>query len=329
MSRFPFTSFPKGWFTVAWSSELSPGDVRPLSYFGRDLVLFRTQGGTPVVLDAHCPHLGAHLGHGGKIDGESIVCPFHAWRFDARGQCTEIPYAKRIPPRAATACWPLIEKNGVIMVWHDPAGGAPSFELPDVPFMRDPSWLPEEAHAEWTISSHVQELVENAVDQSHFLSVHSLPAAEVFDMQLEAECMTMHGRFVMQAGQDPAELVWRFHGLSFGYVHTKNPGGIENCQLLMYTPIDEERVHVRFTTIVKRVRDDGLSRRIMDATNAETIRLFNQDIDIWHAKIYRARPELAQGDGDFMKYRRWASQFYRTTPEASEQPQAARESAAS
>ena len=31
--------------------------------------------------DAYCPHLGAHLGHGGIINGECIECPFHAWRW--------------------------------------------------------------------------------------------------------------------------------------------------------------------------------------------------------------------------------------------------------
>ena len=50
MSRFPFTHFPKGWFTVAWSSELAAGDVRPLRYFGKDLVLFRTESGEARVL---------------------------------------------------------------------------------------------------------------------------------------------------------------------------------------------------------------------------------------------------------------------------------------
>lgn len=319
MSRFPFTHFPRGWFTVAWSSELGPGEVKPLRYFGKDLVLFRTQSGEPKVLDAHCPHLGAHLGYGGKVDGESIICPFHAWRFNGQGQCIEIPYAKRIPPRAQIPCWPLVEKNGVIMVWHDPVGKTePAFEVPDVPFMARDDWFREEAHAEWKIKSHLQELVENAVDQSHFLCVHSLPAAEVFGMETRGHELRMHGRFTMEQGKEPSQLAWNFHGVSFGYVHTKNPGGIENCQLLMYTPIDEELVHVRFTTIVKYVKSDELSRRILHATNDETVRLFNQDIDIWEAKLYRPNPQLAQGDGDFMKYRRWAAQFYRSEQQAAE-----------
>src|SRR5262249_44680373 len=66
--RFPFPRYPDGWFQVAYADELAPGDVVPLRYFGRDLVLYRTQDGAPHVLDAHCPHMGAHLGYGGSAD---------------------------------------------------------------------------------------------------------------------------------------------------------------------------------------------------------------------------------------------------------------------
>src|SRR3546814_6367094 len=71
-------TYPTGWFWVAWSHEVSVEDApRPLRYFGRDLVLYRGASGRPVVLDAHCPHLGAHLGYGGSVCDDDIVCPFH------------------------------------------------------------------------------------------------------------------------------------------------------------------------------------------------------------------------------------------------------------
>ncbi|NRA09648.1 MAG: Rieske 2Fe-2S domain-containing protein, partial [Myxococcales bacterium] len=85
--RYPFTSTPDGWYHVAASEEVEAGQVRSLRFFGRDLVLFRTESGEAIVLDAHCPHLGAHLGHGGQVVGESIRCPFHAWRFGSDGRC--------------------------------------------------------------------------------------------------------------------------------------------------------------------------------------------------------------------------------------------------
>ena len=126
------TGFPRGWFVVAWSEDLPVGGVRPLKYFGRDLVLFRTESGVPKMLDAFCPPLGAHLGHGGEVKGESIACPFHAWEFDGAGRCTAIPYANKIPKKARLNTWPVAERNGVIFVWHDRDGGAPTWEVPAI-----------------------------------------------------------------------------------------------------------------------------------------------------------------------------------------------------
>ena len=66
--RYPFP-LPFGWFQVAYSSDLEPGQSKPLSYFGQELVIFRTEAGVPKVLDAYCPHLGAHLGYGTNENG--------------------------------------------------------------------------------------------------------------------------------------------------------------------------------------------------------------------------------------------------------------------
>jgi len=79
--RYPFP-VPNGWFVVAQSSDLTPGDVQPLYYFGRDLVLYRTADGEARVMDAHCMHLGAHLAVGGRVERDCIRCPFHGWKFD-------------------------------------------------------------------------------------------------------------------------------------------------------------------------------------------------------------------------------------------------------
>ena len=102
--RFPF-ALPNGWFSIAWSEEVKPGEVRLVSYFGCELVVFRSEAGVPYVLDPYCPHLRAHLGHGGTVVGDTIRCPFHAWRYDGAGRCVEVPYAKKIPPAAKLRSW--------------------------------------------------------------------------------------------------------------------------------------------------------------------------------------------------------------------------------
>ena len=67
-------AFPESWYHLAMSSELPPGGVLTRRVCGREVVAFRTVTGSLGVLDAHCPHLGAHLGHGGRVVGEALRC---------------------------------------------------------------------------------------------------------------------------------------------------------------------------------------------------------------------------------------------------------------
>src|SRR5690348_7814461 len=100
MGRYPFSSTPNGWYQVAYTDELPARAVRTLRYFGRDLVAWRDDAGAAHVMDAYCPHLGAHLGHGGVVEGDSLRCPFHGWRFGGEGACVAIPGGLKIPPKA-------------------------------------------------------------------------------------------------------------------------------------------------------------------------------------------------------------------------------------
>lgn len=127
-----------GWYAVAWSDEIPVGGVEPLVAGGREYVLFRAEDGTPLVLDAHCRHLGAHLGYGGAVEGAALRCPFHGWRWEADGICSDVPYAKpaegakRIPTGARIGAWTACDRNEVVCAW---LGGdeTPGYEIPELP----------------------------------------------------------------------------------------------------------------------------------------------------------------------------------------------------
>ena len=170
-SRFPFTSSPKGWFAVALSRELGPGQVLPVKAFEKDLVLFRGEDGQAKLLGAFCPHMGAHLGHGGKVVDNTIKCPFHAWQFDGTGQCAKIPYADRIPPKAKVRPWTVMERNGMILAWNDIEGSAPEWEVPVIPEIGSDEWTDFEVR-EWDIKTHSLDMAENQVDVAHFQYLH-------------------------------------------------------------------------------------------------------------------------------------------------------------
>jgi nitrite reductase/ring-hydroxylating ferredoxin subunit len=98
--KVPFTWKVTGWFMVGWSPELPVGEVRPLRYFGEDLVAYRDESGELHVLEGHCKHLGAHVGHGGTVVGDCVQCPFHGWRWGPDGTNRYIPYQPERPNRA-------------------------------------------------------------------------------------------------------------------------------------------------------------------------------------------------------------------------------------
>ena len=79
---------------------------RRIFYFDRHLVAWRDDAGELHVQDPFCPHLGAHLGHGGTVEDCQIVCPFHGWKFDAEGVNTEIPYSERTNRKGTPAHLP-------------------------------------------------------------------------------------------------------------------------------------------------------------------------------------------------------------------------------
>jgi nitrite reductase/ring-hydroxylating ferredoxin subunit len=76
--NFP-APYPNGWYHVCDAEELVGGQVLAITALGREMVGFRGANGVAGVLHAFCPHLGTHLGHGGRVEGDTLVCPYHEW----------------------------------------------------------------------------------------------------------------------------------------------------------------------------------------------------------------------------------------------------------
>jgi len=309
--RFPFPRYPTGWFQIGWSDAIKPGDVKPLRYFGQDLVMFRSESGKLSVLDAFCPHLGAHLGHGGKVEGEDLKCPFHAWKFNGDGECTEVPYAKKIPPKAKMECWPIREVNNLIMVWHDIDKNPPAWEIPALKEFNENAdeWSPP-ARREWTLRTHNQEMAENIVDCAHFKYLHgtqNMPASEI---ETDGHQFLMMSPTTMTTPQGDVKGKVESNSHGFGFATNRFTGIVETFLLGNVTPIDEENVHVQFTFTIKKFGGKGVTSGVGKAFVAEISRQLGQDAPVWENKVFFERPVLCDGDGPFMALRKWGRQFY-------------------
>ena len=79
---------------LAHRSMLPVNQPRKFSIYGQDYVLWRDRRDQIHALPNACPHMGAMLSEGWCVelqeDDSSVVCPFHALEFDARG-CTVLP----------------------------------------------------------------------------------------------------------------------------------------------------------------------------------------------------------------------------------------------
>lgn len=306
----PYAGYPRGWFVIQFSEELAAGDVKPMRYFGRDLVLFRTQSGAPKILEAHCPHLGAHLAYGGKVKGEEIECPFHAWRFDGTGACTAVPYASKIPNKARVDAFPVVEKNGMIYVWNDNDGQGPDWEVPDLPEYGGDKYLPWR-HAMIEIKTHPRDIVENLVDTGHFMPVHGTDAKS-FRNEWKGHIGVQHNEgiaYPLGGGKDPYKLTATYFGPAYMVTHMQ--GVLESILINAHTPIDNNRLHLRFAVALKH---NGKIDQMNDFAEKylENLRLgYFQDVAIWENKVFRERPILCDGDGDIGTLRRWYLQFYK------------------
>ena len=238
MERRETLPIPRGWFAVAHSDELAPGEVSKVHYFGEDLVVFRTESGAAGVFEAFCPHLGAHLGVGGKVDGESLRCPFHGWAFGPSGECTDIPYAKRIPPGVRAGSLETLERNGFIFVWWDPDGSEPWYDVPEVPEAASGEWSTPDRY-EWKVAAPQQELAENGVDQAHFQFVHGTLAVPLAETSEEGPSRRMFAPIEMKTPRGEVNGGIETHMYGMGFATVRFTGIAETLEFTATTPIDD------------------------------------------------------------------------------------------
>ncbi|MFO0576790.1 MAG: Rieske 2Fe-2S domain-containing protein [Polyangia bacterium] len=319
---------PRGWFSIGSVEDTPVGTVQNHRIAGHDLVAFRGADGVLAVADAFCPHLGAHLGHGGRVDGNDLRCPFHGFCFDKSGACTRTGYNTRPPPKARLRTWPTIERHGVSLVYYDPEGAPPSFEIPDVSME---GWSPLLFH-HWRLRGHPQETSENSVDIGHFPHIHNYSEVRALE-PVVVEGAHLRARYSFRKPL-PGVLGRRLalhnvievdvYGLGYSRVEVhEQQSGLRIRSLVLCTPRGDGQIDLRAALSVYDPRLDKdspawlraaaplvLSKAARRAMLMEYCHDLEQDFVIWKNKRHLAIPALALGDGPVGLFRRWARQFY-------------------
>src|SRR6202040_2892409 len=160
------------WVPAAMSSELErDGAPMRLLLLGEQLIAFRDSSGRVGVIDHRCPHRCASL-FLGRNEENGIRCVYHGWKYDAAGNCVDMPNA---PPHQdfkrhiKAKAYQVAERNGLVWVYMGERKEAPP--LPAI----EATLLPE---SEVTINFVQRECnwmqaLEGDIDTSHFGFLHA------------------------------------------------------------------------------------------------------------------------------------------------------------
>ena len=319
--------YARGWHCLGLASEYKDGKPHRLDIFGTRLVAFMGESGEVSVLDAYCPHMGADLSTG-EVVGNTVQCPFHHWKWGADGKCAEIPYCKRIPPKARVRTWPVVEENQLLFIYNDPEGNPPPPELaiPRIDACFSPEWTPWLVKY-WLFNTNCRELVDNLVDEAHFGAVHHAPN-DYFANLFEGHKATQITVGTSETLTDKALCTYNTYfgpAVHFTHMIADHEGQqLESILLLIHVPRDLNSFHQRFGVIVKKLPNlnDEQNAQLAEAYSQAVFEAFAGDQRIWDSKVRIDNPMLCEADGPVYKLRQWYNQFYtdvdKIQPEARE-----------
>lgn len=344
--HFP-PGFPNTWHAVCNAADVANGQVKSISALGTELVAFRGADGKVAVLDAFCPHMGAHLGSGGQVVGNSIRCPFHGWDFDRHGQCQRIPYTTRLTEEirksAQTRAYETREVLGRIFIWFDAEGRPPQWEMEAGKDLEDSlaagdSYVVVMRRTEF--HQHCCEMHMNSADPYHFQTLHAPLPIPGFGWMIKGihSIKTTYGEGELFGKVEKRGHLTLFREKTMGmYLFGKKRWPLpfsESIASMIDTIVTFEgptMMHFRLVTPLGTIRQVKTilpiepfkqqvemywyAERSVPRIIAYLLSLIGkfaveQDREVWENKLYWKNPVVVEGDGPFMDFFEWYNQFY-------------------
>ena len=161
------------WHPVAGVSEFDEKTIKPVRFFGEDLVLFRGAAGTFGLIPRRCHHRGADLSYG-FVEEDGIRCHYHGWKYDCAGSCVDRPFDTTVAKERKVVLgkpgpgYLARVKAGLLWIYMGPM---PAPELPDWEVFSWPHTFKQIVTAE--IPCNWFQCQENTVDPVHFEWLHN------------------------------------------------------------------------------------------------------------------------------------------------------------
>jgi phthalate 4,5-dioxygenase oxygenase subunit len=160
------------WIPALLAEELPENDCPPVrvKLLSERLLAVRDSSGELGLIDEFCAHRGVSLWFG-RNENCGIRCSYHGWKFNVRGECTEIPSEPEesgFRSKIKLKSYPLVERGGILWTYMGPPQRQPP--LPEWEFIMVPR--------DQTFSSkRLQECnwlqaMEGGIDSAHVSFLH-------------------------------------------------------------------------------------------------------------------------------------------------------------
>jgi phenylpropionate dioxygenase-like ring-hydroxylating dioxygenase large terminal subunit len=157
------------WHPVAVAAHIAAGAITATELLDTRLALWRDSAGQLHAWEDRCPHRGTRLSMG-AVQGDTVRCAYHGWRFGSEGRCRHIPALPALGEanlKAQVGVFAVQERNGLVWVCL----GTPSGQAPAFPEYADER-LRKVVCGPYEVRSSGPRIVENFLDMAHFAFVH-------------------------------------------------------------------------------------------------------------------------------------------------------------
>ena len=324
--------YPDGWYRVAASSDIRPGEVRRVQCAGEQIAVFRsTTDGQVAAIDTFCPHQGADLADG-VVKGDRLHCPFHGWQLDGQGRICSRPGAEIQP--LAHRHWEAVDYYGMVMMYHSSArpGARAPYRLPPLPEIDNRQLVLRGQYDAGDVDMHIIEFAENSVDFRHFSEVHGVMRIPWTNVRLPWIRIRHRPSWSLDNTQEHVSYFGDETTLEIGgrvcertrsraLITFLGPGGIVKFDFFVpqighitmfqsHTPVEALRQRVIFRWFAAR----RIPRLLVAYVVGSWISQWRQDVAIWRRKIYRPLLSGPVDDGPRRMMHEWYRQFYADGP---------------